>query len=526
MRRWAAALLALGLGVSVSAALLVFASPDRNTVEVYAAARDIPAGSSISPDSVVKVRVSSTGLPSLLFTGGDQATLTGLHATHDLAAGQLIQRTDAARLEAIPDRRLVFVPVKDAPPAAAGSRVDLLVVDGAPDHLSVSPFALGVEVQASVAGGLGGTQAQDAWRRIFASVTPLGPLAEHLADPEVEEVRINGTQACFVFRAGRRHAVAPPFDDEDALIELVHWYTDGTPTARLDRASPTVTMTLPEGSRLHAVLSPPARPMSVTIRKHPPARFPDLGALATSGFLPNALIEFLEAAIAARLNILVSGGAGAGKTTFMRVLARLVAADERIVTIEDQAELHLCRGLPDCIALEGRPSNTKGRGAITIQMLVHEALRMSPDRIVIVDVRGPEALDLLDAMNTGHPGSVCTLHADSPRETLPRLVRLALRNPQAPRAEAVLAEVVNTVDLVLHAAIVRGSADHSRARKRPSLRCVGGLDEGHPMLQELVALRPDGRWHRCGSAAAMPQRIWSKLAQVSDPAGLLDGFDA
>ncbi|SRR5258708_758390 len=154
MRRWATALLALGLGVSVSAALLVFASPDRNTVEVYAAARDIPAGSSISPDSVVKVRVSSTGLPSLLFTGGDQATLTGLHATHDLAAGQLIQRTDAARLEAIPDRRLVFVPVKDAPPAAAGSRVDLLVVDGAPDHLSVSPFALGVEVQASVAGGL------------------------------------------------------------------------------------------------------------------------------------------------------------------------------------------------------------------------------------------------------------------------------------------------------------------------------------------------------------------------------------
>jgi hypothetical protein len=154
MRRWATALLALGLGGSVSAALLVYASPDRNTVEVYAAARDIPAGGSISSDSVVKVRVNSTGLPSLLFTGSDQATLTGMRATHDLAAGQLIQRTDEAKLEAIPDRRLVFVPVKDAPPATAGSRVDLLVVDGASDHLSVSPFALGVEVQASVAGGL------------------------------------------------------------------------------------------------------------------------------------------------------------------------------------------------------------------------------------------------------------------------------------------------------------------------------------------------------------------------------------
>jgi pilus assembly protein CpaF len=372
---------------------------------------------------------------------------------------------------------------------------------------------------------LDGTQAQEIWRRIFASVTPLGPLAEHLADPEVEEVRINGTEACFVFKAGRRQAIAPPFDNEDALIELVHWYTDGTPTARLDRASPTVTMTLPEGSRLHAALSPPARPMSVTIRKHPPARFVDLSALAASGFLPCALIDFLEAAVAARLNILVSGGAGAGKTTFMRVLGRLIASDERVVTIEDQAELHLWRDLPDCIALEGRPSNTEGRGAITIQMLVHEALRMSPDRIIIGEVRGPEALDLLDAMNTGHPGSVCTLHADSPRETLPRLVRLALRNPQAPRAEAVLAEVVHTLDLVLHAAIIRGSVDQTRDRRLLSMGCVAGLDDGRPLLQELVAFRPDGHWHRVGSTAAMPQRVWSKLAQVCDPARLLDGFD-
>src|SRR5260370_2122535 len=139
-----------------------------------------------------------------------------------------------------------------------------------------------------------GTQAQDAWRRIFAAVTPLGPLAEHLADLEVEEVGINGTQACFVFRAGRRHAVAPPFDDEEALIELVHWYTDGTPTARLDRASPTVTMTLPEGSRLHAVLSPPARPMSVTIPNPPPARFPHLPPLPPPPSPPAPLTQFLD----------------------------------------------------------------------------------------------------------------------------------------------------------------------------------------------------------------------------------------
>ncbi len=250
---------------------------------------------------------------------------------------------------------------------------------------------------------IGNDERELLWRKVFAAVTPLGPLAEHLADPEVEEVRINGAAACFVFRSGERHSIPPPFEDEAALIELVHWYTDGTPSGRLDRASPTVTMTLPEGSRLHAALSPPARPMSVTIRRHVTERFSDLRALEKAQFLPRAAIPLLEAAVEGRLNVLISGGAGAGKTTLLRVLARLISAEERVVTIEDQAELHLWRELADCVALEGRPANTEGRGAITIQMLVHEALRMSPDRIVIGEVRGAEALDLLDAMNTGHP---------------------------------------------------------------------------------------------------------------------------
>jgi hypothetical protein len=154
MRRWVTALLALAIGGSVSAALLVFANPDRDAVEVYAAAKDILVGSTIAPDSVVLVRVNATGLPPLLFRRGDATKLSALRATHDLAAGQLIQRSDATSQDSIADRRLVFIPVKDAPPAAAGSKVDLLVVDGSPDHLSVSPFALGVEVRASLAGGL------------------------------------------------------------------------------------------------------------------------------------------------------------------------------------------------------------------------------------------------------------------------------------------------------------------------------------------------------------------------------------
>ena len=363
------------------------------------------------------------------------------------------------------------------------------------------------------------------WRRVFAAVTPLGPLAEHLADPDVEEVRINGTRSCFVFRRGCRESVPPPFDNEEALIDLVHWYTDGAAGARLDRASPMVTLTLPEGSRLHAVLSPPARPMSVTIRRHPSDRFPSLESLQRSGFLPPALIRFLKAAVAGRLNILVAGGAGAGKTTFMRVLARNIAADERVVTIEDQAELHLWRELADCVSLEGRPANTEGKGAISIQMLVHDALRMSPDRIVIGEVRGGEALDLLDAMNTGHPGSICTIHADSPRDTLPRLVRLALRNPQAPKAETVLMEIVHTIDLVLYAGFARTSGP-AVARRLLSVGTVAGVEDGRPLVQELISFGGDGQWHRAGSLAAMPERVRSKLARAADPDRLLDGFDA
>ncbi|HEX6350337.1 MAG TPA: ATPase, T2SS/T4P/T4SS family [Candidatus Dormibacteraeota bacterium] len=365
-------------------------------------------------------------------------------------------------------------------------------------------------------------QGQELWRRVFGSVTPLGPLAEHLADPTVEEVRINGTAACFVLREGRRQAVPPPFTQESALVDLVHWYTDGAGAARLDRASPTVTLTLPDGSRLHAALSPPARPLSVTIRRHPVGRFRDLAQLAASGFLPAGLAPFLEAAVRARLNILVAGGTGSGKTTFMRVLCRLIPEPERVVTIEDQAELHLWRELADCVSLEARPANAEGRGAIGIQMLVHEALRMSPDRIVIGEVRGGEALDLLDAMNTGHPGSVCTLHSDSPRETLPRLARLALRSPYAPRPESVVGEVARTVDLVIQLAV--HSVEGARRRRLESIGYVAGVEAGQPVVDELLRVE-SGRWRRVGSPASMPGRVLDKLAAAGYGLDLLDGLD-
>ena len=324
------------------------------------------------------------------------------------------------------------------------------------------------------------------WKRVYGAVTPLGPLAEHLADPSVEEVRVNGTRTAFVLREGRREEIPPPFATDEALVELVHWYTDGAGTARLDRSSPMVTLTLPDGSRLHAALSPPARPLALTIRRHVPTRFRELADLARAGFIPEGAIAFLEAIVRARLNVLVAGGTGTGKTTFVRTLCRLIPPGERLVTIEDQAELHLWRELPDCVSLEGRPANIEGRGAIGIPHLVHEALRMSPDRIVIGEVRGAEALDLLDAMNTGHPGSICTIHSETPRDTLPRLARLALRNPAAPRPEAISAEIARTVDLVLQ---LEAGTDGGLRRRR--LRSIGVVEEGpdgQPSVVDLAGL--------------------------------------
>ena len=354
-------------------------------------------------------------------------------------------------------------------------------------------------------------EAADLWRRVYAAVSPLGPLAEHLADPEVEEVRINGTENCFVIRNGRRETVAAPFSDPEALIALVQWYADGAGNARLDRSSPTVTLTLPDGSRLHAALSPPARPLAVTIRRHVVSRFGSLTDLAAAGLATTAKIALLEAMVKARLNILIAGGTGAGKTTLVRALCRAIPPEERLITIEDQAELHVWRDLVDCVSLEARSSNSEGRGAISIQMLVHEALRMSPDRIVIGEVRGGEALDLLDAMNTGHPGSICTLHSDSPRETLPRLARLALRNAHAPRPEAIASEIARTVDVVLHLGVI----SEGGARKR-RLRSIGMVVEGldgwvEELTRDSVGRMPERMATALRATGFGAQQVWDAL---------------
>jgi len=336
--------------------------------------------------------------------------------------------------------------------------------------------------------------------RIFARVTPLGPLGELLADPAVEEILVNGPKEVLVVRDGRQQPAGIEFDDEDQLVDLVQQHLDRG-SAHFDRASPMVTATLEDGSRLNAVLPPVATPLAITIRKHHLARFTSLDDLVDAGAMPWELMLLLRASIQGRLNIVISGGTGSGKTTLLRVLIGEIPAGERVITIEDQRELHVrtrSGGRPNCISLEAREANIEGQGAITIQQLVRNALRQRPDRIFVGESRGPEALDVIDAMGTGHDGSGTTLHANSVRDTLHRLNTLIRRHPAQARADpiAIAHEVAAKVDLVIHLLRTRDATGRDRRVVDQVAVITGSVEAGWPVHEELCRYDPgSGRWH-------------------------------
>jgi pilus assembly protein CpaF len=336
-------------------------------------------------------------------------------------------------------------------------------------------------------------------RRVLAQVTPLGPLAELLADPLVEEVIVNGHREILVVRDGAQEASGVEFESEEALLTTVQQLL-GTGSSHLDRASPMVTATLDDGSRLNAVLPPVALPMAVTIRRHQLARFGSLADLAQVGTLPWELIPLLQAAVRARLSLLLSGSTGSGKTTLLRLLIGEVPSFERIITIEDQRELHLRTGTGgrlNTISLEARDANTEGRGEVTIQQLVRNALRQRPDRIFVGECRGAEALDVVDAMGTGHDGSGTTLHANSARDALSRMAALVRRHPAQATADpaAIARELAAKVDLVIHLTRFRqeGGRDH---RVIQAVGFVTGQVEGEiPLVDDLCHyIRSRGEW--------------------------------
>jgi pilus assembly protein CpaF len=307
-------------------------------------------------------------------------------------------------------------------------------------------------------------------RRVVVLATGLGPLEPLLADPAVDEVMVNGPASVYVERRGRLERVDVEFAGEAELMHAIERVL--APLGRrVDEAAPLCDARLADGSRVNVVIPPLSLSgPCLTIRRFRREGF-SLRDLVARGTLPGAVAELLALCVAARASILVSGGTGAGKTTTLNALSGAIPGEERIVTIEDAAELRLRQR--HVVRLEARPANLEGRGEVTIRQLVRNALRMRPDRIVVGEVRGAECLDMLQALNTGHDGSLTTVHANSPLDALRRVETLALMAGVGLPHAAVREQVTSAIDLVVHQARL---ADGSRSVESVTQVVRGGVE--------------------------------------------------
>jgi pilus assembly protein CpaF len=274
-----------------------------------------------------------------------------------------------------------------------------------------------------------------------------GPLERLLHDESVTEIMVNGPFDVWVERQGRLYETTVRFNDESHLRRIINKIVAQV-GRRIDESSPLVDARLPDGSRVNAIIPPLSLsgPI-VTIRKFSKKRL-DLGDMIRLGTLSTETVEFLDRCIVAELNILISGGTGSGKTTLLNALSTAIPDSNRIVTIEDAAELRLNQR--HVLRLEARPKNIEGEGEISIRELVRNSLRMRPDRIIVGEVRGPEALDMLQAMNTGHEGSLSTVHANSPRDALSRIETMVLMAGYELPVRAIRHQVSSALDMIVH----------------------------------------------------------------------------
>ncbi len=287
--------------------------------------------------------------------------------------------------------------------------------------------------------------------RVVAEVTDdvlgLGAIERYLADPTVTEVMVNATDGIYVERAGQLTLTDSRYLSEDHLRQVIERIVSKV-GRRIDESSPMVDARLPDGSRVNAVIPPLAVDGPVlTIRKFSHHAFsPD--DLVDRRTLTPEMVALIEACVSGRLNILISGGTGTGKTTLLNVVSSFIPEEERVVTIEDAVELKLKQR--HVVRLEGRPPNIEGKGQVTIRDLVRNSLRMRPDRIIVGEVRGAEALDMLQAMNTGHDGSLTTLHCNSPRDALARIETMVLMAGMDLPVRAIREQVASAVDVIIH----------------------------------------------------------------------------
>lgn len=321
-----------------------------------------------------------------------------------------------------------------------------------------------------------------AW--VLSDILSYGPLDPLLADQGITEVMVNGPKNVYIERAGRVEETDITFEDEDHLMRIIDKIVSPI-GRRVDESSPMVDARLPSGYRVNATIPPLSMdgPL-LTIRKFAsnPLTAQDL---LENGTFDERLLIFLKASIEAKVNLIISGGTGSGKTTLLNVLSAYIPGDERIITIEDTVELQLKQ--KHVLRLEKRPPNVEGRGEITIRQLVINALRMRPDRIIVGEVRGGEALDMLQAMNTGHDGSITTAHSNNPRDTLRRIETMVLMAGMDLPLRAIREQVASSIEMVVHTDRLRDGS-----RKVVKVSEVQGLEGETIVMQDLFVFNQEG----------------------------------
>ncbi|RLD09092.1 MAG: CpaF family protein [Chloroflexota bacterium] len=285
------------------------------------------------------------------------------------------------------------------------------------------------------------------FEQIAAEILGFGPLQPLLEDNDITEVMVNGAKSCYFEKAGKINRAPITFESDEHVMRIIDRIV--APLGRrIDESSPYVDARLPDGSRVNAVI-PPISLVGpcLTIRKFSKDPF-TVEQLIDFGSLTPSAVLFMEAAVKSRFNIIISGGTGSGKTTLLNVLSGFIPNDERIITVENAAELQLRQD--HVVTLESRPPNIEGRGEVTIRQLVINTLRMRPDRIIVGEIRGEESLDMLQAMNTGHDGSLTTAHSNSPRDTLARVETMALMAGMDLPVRAIREQIASAIDLIIH----------------------------------------------------------------------------
>lgn len=337
-------------------------------------------------------------------------------------------------------------------------------------------------------------------QRLVDEMRGLGPLGDLLRDPDVSDIMVNGMNTVYVERRGRLAEVGVRFRDSEHLTRIAQRIAQGA-GRRVDELSPMCDARLDDGSRVNIIVPPLAIDgAAISIRRFRKGGF-TVAELARNGAMHPNMAALLEVASKSRLNIVVSGGTGSGKTTLLNALSGFIPYDERVVTLEDAAELSLMQ--PHVVRLETRPPSVEGTGEVPMRDLLKNALRMRPDRVVVGEVRGPEAMDALQAMNTGHPGSMFTIHANSPRDTVSRLEYLVMMESGEMPLGAIRNQVISAVDLIVQVDRFRDGV-----RRVVAITDVAGLEGEVPVLEDLWAYDAGDGVFRCsGNRPSFADRV-------------------